>query len=113
MLFTLELKTFVNKVYTRLLIVSLISAFTDILTAYTCSFCTKDQIVVNYIANIIHFLVQNAVPCLYTLFAYALIYETEKIGKTATYIHDNASEEETSRWCALFNSHGVTVRVSK
>ena len=76
-----RLKTFVNKVYTRLLIISLISAFTDILTAYTCSFCTKDQIVINYIANIIHFLVQNAVPCLYTLFAYALIYETEKIGK--------------------------------
>ena len=39
--------------------------------------------------------------------------KTEKIGKTATYIHDNASEEEISRWCTLFNSHGISVRVSK
>ena len=76
-----RLKTFVNKVYTRLLIVSLCSVVTDIVTAYTCSFCTKDQIVLNYVANLIHFLVQNAVPCLYTLFAHALIYETERIGK--------------------------------
>ena len=39
--------------------------------------------------------------------------KAEKIGTDISYIHDNASEEETSRWCALFNSHGVTVRVSK
>ena len=39
--------------------------------------------------------------------------KAEKIGTDISYIHDNASEEETSRWCVLFNSHGVTVRVSK
>lgn len=39
--------------------------------------------------------------------------KAEKIGTDISYIHNNASEEETSRWCALFNSHGVTVRVSK
>ena len=39
--------------------------------------------------------------------------KAEKIGTDISYIHDNASEEEISRWCALFNSHGISVRVSK
>ncbi len=36
-----------------------------------------------------------------------------KIGKTATYIHDNANEEDISRWVSLFTSHGVDIKVSK
>ena len=39
--------------------------------------------------------------------------KAEKIGTSPTYIHDNANDEEISRWCALFNSHGISVRVSK
>jgi len=74
-----HLKTFTTKVYKLLLIVSLLSTVTDIASAYACSFCTKDQIVLNYVVNLIHFIVQNFVPCLYCLFAFSLIYETEVI----------------------------------
>ncbi len=75
-----HLNTLSNRVYKRLLIVSLCSVVTDIISAYACSFCTKDQIVLNYVVNILHFLVQNFVPCLYCLFAYSLVYENINIG---------------------------------
>ncbi len=39
--------------------------------------------------------------------------KSEKIGLTASYIHENATEEDISRWCSLFASHGTDVRVSK
>ena len=37
----------------------------------------------------------------------------EKIGADVSYIHDNASGEEISRWVALFNSQDIDVKVSK
>ena len=74
-----HLNTLANRVYKRLLIVSLCSAVTDIVSAYACSFCTADQIGLNYFVNVVHFLVQNAVPCLYCLFAYSLVYENINI----------------------------------
>jgi hypothetical protein len=37
----------------------------------------------------------------------------EKIGADVSYIHDNASDEEISRWVALFNSQDIDVKVSK
>ena len=37
----------------------------------------------------------------------------EKIGIDIAYHHDNASEDEISRWVSLFNSHNINVRVSK
>jgi len=76
-----HLNTFSSRVYKKLLIVSLLSVATDIASALSCSFCTQDQIILNYIVNILHFVVQNFVPCLYCLFAYSLVYETGKIGK--------------------------------
>lgn len=75
-----HLNTLSNRVYKRLLIVSLCSVVTDIASAYACSFCTENQIVLNYVVNILHFLVQNFVPCLYCLFAYSLVYENINIG---------------------------------
>ncbi len=74
-----HLNTFSNRVYKRLLVVSLLSAITDIASAITGSYCTKDQILINYIVNILHFVVQNFVPCLYCLFAYSMVYENERI----------------------------------
>ena len=68
-----HLNTLANRVYKRLLIVSLCSVVTDIVSAYACSFCTKEQLILNYFINIIHFVVQNLVPCLYCLFAYSLV----------------------------------------
>lgn len=41
------------------------------------------------------------------------IGKSEKLGTTATYIHDGATDDEISRWLSLFNSHGIDVRVSK
>lgn len=75
-----HLNTLSNRVYKHLLIVSLCSVVTDIVSAYACSFCTPDQIVLNYFVNVVHFLVQNFVPCLYCLFAYSLVYENINIG---------------------------------
>ena len=37
----------------------------------------------------------------------------EKTGITSSYVRENASETEISRWCSLFESHGINVRVSK
>ena len=37
----------------------------------------------------------------------------EKIGMSAAYVHDNASDAEISRWRALFASYGTDVRVSE
>ena len=76
-----QLNTFPNRVYRKLLFVSLFSVLTDIASAYACSFCTKEQLILNYFINIIHFVVQNLVPCLYCLFAYSLVHETGKIEK--------------------------------
>ncbi len=41
------------------------------------------------------------------------IGKSEKIGATAPYVHDSATDTEISRWCSLFASHGTNVRVSK
>lgn len=41
------------------------------------------------------------------------IAKAEKLGVQAAYVGRNATEEEISRWCALFKSHGAEVRVSK
>jgi pyruvate formate lyase activating enzyme len=39
--------------------------------------------------------------------------KAEKLGINATYNHNNAGDTEISRWCSLFASYGVDVRVSK
>lgn len=39
--------------------------------------------------------------------------KSENIGTTPSYIHDNASEDDISRWLSLFASHGTDVKVSK
>ena len=41
------------------------------------------------------------------------IGKSEKLGTTSSYIHDSATDEETSRWTSLFNSHGIDIKVSK
>ena len=41
------------------------------------------------------------------------IGKCEKLGTTATYIHNNPSDEEISRWISLFNSHDIDIKVSK
>ena len=39
--------------------------------------------------------------------------KAEKIGTNTSYTHKNADDTEISRWCSLFASHGVDVRVSE
>jgi pyruvate formate lyase activating enzyme len=39
--------------------------------------------------------------------------KADKIGAVAEYTNANATEAQISRWCLLFNSHGIDVRVSK
>lgn len=41
------------------------------------------------------------------------IGKAEKLGTTASYIHEGASDTEIAHWCELFNSYDVDVRVSK
>ncbi|MBR4051110.1 MAG: glycyl-radical enzyme activating protein [Clostridia bacterium] len=41
------------------------------------------------------------------------IVKSEKIGSAVPYVHDSASEAEISRWCSLFASHGIDIKVSK
>ena len=41
------------------------------------------------------------------------IGKSERLGTTATYIHDSASDEEISRWTSLFNSHDIDIKISK
>ena len=37
----------------------------------------------------------------------------EKTGIVASYIRENSNKDEISRWCSLFESHGINIRVSK
>ena len=41
------------------------------------------------------------------------IGKAEKLGTTAEYIHDSATDEEISRWTTLFNSYDIDIKVSK
>lgn len=41
------------------------------------------------------------------------IGKSEKIGTVSAYVCESASDDEISRWCSLFTSHGTDVRVSK
>lgn len=39
--------------------------------------------------------------------------KSEKIGISTGYIHNNATDEEISRWRSLFTSHGIDIKVSE
>lgn len=41
------------------------------------------------------------------------VSKSEKIGLSAAYIHDSASDADISRWLSLFADHALNVRVSK
>ena len=41
------------------------------------------------------------------------ISKSEKTGIAAPYVHANATEKDVSRWCSLFNSYGIDIKVSK
>lgn len=41
------------------------------------------------------------------------IGKSEKLGITPLYTHHSATDEEISRWCSIFTSHGIDVKVSK
>ena len=41
------------------------------------------------------------------------IGKAEKLGTTAEYLHDSATDEEISRWTTLFNSYDIDIKVSK
>ena len=41
------------------------------------------------------------------------IGKAENIGNISGYTHETASDDEISRWCSLFASHGTDVKVSK
>ena len=36
-----------------------------------------------------------------------------KLGTNCAYTHDSASDEEISRWCSLFGSYGIDIKVSE
>jgi pyruvate formate lyase activating enzyme len=38
--------------------------------------------------------------------------KAEKTGVTASYVHANATNDEISRWCSLFEHHGINIKVS-
>lgn len=77
-----HLNTFQSKTYRNLLIISLLSTITDITSAWAGSFLSVDDIALNVIIHLVHFIVQNLVPCIYSLFAYSLVFDTGKIGRT-------------------------------
>ncbi len=39
--------------------------------------------------------------------------KSEKIGIDVAFAHNNATDEETARWCSLFSSHGIDIKVSE
>lgn len=41
------------------------------------------------------------------------IGKAEKLGSTAAYLHESATDEDISRWVSLFNSHDTDIRISK
>ena len=77
-----HLNTFQSRVYRNLLIISLLSTVTDIASAWAGSFLGPSDLVLNYLIHLVHFIVQNLVPCFYSLFTYSLVFDTGKIGRT-------------------------------
>ena len=41
------------------------------------------------------------------------ISKAEKNGVDSPFVHQNATDDDISRWCSLFSSHSADVRVSK
>ena len=41
------------------------------------------------------------------------IGKSEKIGAVSAYARESATDDEISRWCSLFASHGIDVKISK
>lgn len=41
------------------------------------------------------------------------IGKAEKLGKESHYIHESAGQTDTSRWCSLFSSYGIDVKISE
>ena len=41
------------------------------------------------------------------------IGKSEKTGTVSAFVRESASDDEISRWCSLFASHGIDVKVSK
>ena len=41
------------------------------------------------------------------------IGKAEKLGKESAYVHDSASQTDKSRWCSLFSSYGIDVKISE
>ena len=37
----------------------------------------------------------------------------KKTDNAASFVRENAGDEEISRWCSLFKSHNINIRVSK
>jgi len=67
-----------NRVYGYLLLFSFLSTITDMVAAIAGSYWGTNYLVANYVVHVVHMLVQNLVPCAYFLFAYCMVYETEK-----------------------------------
>lgn len=41
------------------------------------------------------------------------IGKAKKLGKESAYVHDSASQTDKSRWCSLFSSYGIDVKISE
>ena len=41
------------------------------------------------------------------------IGKAEKLGKESAYVHDSANQTDKSRWCSLFSSYGIDVKISE
>ena len=70
-----------NRVYRVLLLFAWLSSLTDIAAAVAGSFWGEKFLVANYAVHVMHMVVQNLVPAIYCLFAFSMVYESEKLGK--------------------------------
>lgn len=74
-----QISTRSKRLYKALLLVALASTVTDIMSAVAASYLMKSYIPLNYLAHIIHFLVQGLVPCMYCIFTYSMVFETGRL----------------------------------
>ena len=70
-----------NQVYRGLLFMSWTSTITDMVAAIAGSYWGEKYLFANYAVHVIHMIVQNAVPAMYCLFAYTMVYESGRLNR--------------------------------
>ena len=81
-----QITTRTKRIYRLLLILSLVSAVTEIISAVADGYWGAKCIPAHYAVRTFHFLVQAFVPALYFIFIHSTVYEAERLSKKRIFL---------------------------